>query len=246
MTEGRSVLALATPPSETRLTTLARARRDLALPAEDADDDVLGGLIDTASAVIAAYLGQRRDDTGNVSLARADYDEIFRRGYADRRRRPVPLVLARTPVGAVVSVTEDGGETPALVEDADNPGALIANPAFAYETDKAAGVLWKLSGGMRINFTAASIAVRYSAGWVPPSDAPGAPQRTLPEDIEAACVLFVRRKFDQLREADNPRLKSESLPGAGAWQFDLQRVDWDAGLPSDVRAMLDPYRRLHV
>ncbi len=250
-----SILALTAAPATTRLTTLERVRADLSLDAADADDATVDRLIDTASALIATYLGQRRDDSGSVSLARADFVETFRIGAdawyigADAWRvgaRGAPLVLARTPIGAIASVAENGAETPALIEDPENPGETIANPAFAYEADKPAGLLWKLSAGYRVGFCASEVAVAYSAGWILPSAADGAPAPTLPADIEAAAVITCLRLLQRNQDDVFGMLDSASIPGLGSWKRALQKVDWVEGVPSDAAAMLKPYRRLAI
>lgn len=116
----------------------------------------------------------------------------------------------------------------------------VENPAFGYEWRRGSGLLYKTSGGFRTRWAASLVRVVYDAGYVMPSAVSG---RNLPLDIEDACILLVRRKIDQLRESENPRLKSEAITGIGSWTFDIASVTWEGGLPSDVRAILDRYKR---
>lgn len=156
-------------------------------------------------------------------------------------------------VTAIASVDADDAVTLAAPALTSVTGAVYAldNPAWAsgfaagYEIDQAAGLLWKKSGGYRVDWTAARIEVVYSAGWITPAqDKLGA--ATLPLDIENAATLFVRRFLEHMAPDDYRRLESEMLPGAGTWKFALEKITWDDGLPSDVRRALLPYRRLHV
>lgn len=123
----------------------------------------------------------------------------------------------------------------------------IQNPAFSYEWRRGSALLWKLSGGYRASWASRLVRVVYSAGYVLPGDVAPA-VRNLPTDIEDACILLVRRKIDQLRESEteNRRIKSESFPGIGAWTYALEDIAWTGGLPSDVIAMLQRYRRISV
>lgn len=128
-------------------------------------------------------------------------------------------------------------------------GAAYAldNPAYRFECQSACGMLWKLdASGYRTAFTASVIAVDYSAGWTLPDPNDADAAYTLPQDIEDACVMMVMRKNQQLREGASGQIESESFPGIGSWKFALEKITWEGGLPSDVKAMLTPYRRLHV
>lgn len=126
----------------------------------------------------------------------------------------------------------------------------LDNPAFVYDLQAAAGMLWKLDGcGYRTWFSASVAAVEYKAGWTAPDPDGEIDQAyTLPADIEDACLMLIRRKLEQQRPDDPSfgRLESESLPGAGTWKWAIQAITWEGGLPSDVIEILKPYRRLHV
>lgn len=123
----------------------------------------------------------------------------------------------------------------------------IEDIAFGYEWRAGASLLYKLSGGYRSAWCSSLVRVVYDAGWTLPAT-DGSTNGTLPLDIQDACILFLRRQIDKFRESDsdNQRLKSESIPGVGSWTFALEDINWDGGVPSDVRAMLDRYRRRFV
>lgn len=162
-----------------------------------------------------------------------------------------------TIVGAGAAAADHVTTIAALVDDANvtltDPAATtvaaaaytIENLTFPYEWRAGASLLHKVQSGNRTDWRAATVRVVYDAGWVLPGAVTG---RNLPLDIEDACVLLIRRKIDQLRESDsdNQRIKSESIPGVGSWTFAIEDINWQGGMPSDVRAMLDRYRRRTV
>lgn len=229
-----STLSLVTAASETRLTTVAAVREHLCLGAET--DTQLDRLIVGASALIASHIGMRRAGAGPASLGVETVAERF-----GPMATQSPLVLSRFPPRAIISIAEDGVDTPSQIDS--GGGVMIANPAFAYAFDQASGVVWKYDGSARAGFAATDILATYEAGWVLPADAAN---RTLPYDIEDACILLVRRKIDQFREGDNPRIKQESFPGIGSVTYAIEDVTWANGMPSDVAAMLKRWRRFTV
>lgn len=309
-----STIVIKTPATSRLLAHPDRVIADLGLDTDDvAVADVIR-FIAGASAAISSYLNMRRDDDGNVTIARETVIETWRRGvceaYPDRSHA---IILGRSPA-TVVSITEDGaitrrriggsdgaiaeGETaftsatgpegspftaamigqpitiagagagggahvttiadlidddeveladPALTTVASGGVYALDNPGFLYDVAGARGMIWKRSAAnLRQPFTASTVAVEYEAGWTAPDPDDADAAYTLPRDIEDACVIFVRRKLEQLRPDDQGRVESESFPGIGSWKFALQAVTWDGGLPSDVIDMLKPYRRRHL
>lgn len=121
----------------------------------------------------------------------------------------------------------------------------LENQAFVagFDVKKSGGILWKLSGGIPTPFAVNKVVVIYSCGWI----LPGQTGRTLPQDIEDAAVMLVRRKFEQLREGDvtptGRLVKSESLVGIGSWTYEVGDRSMQDGLPSDVRNMISRYVR---
>ena len=75
----------------------------------------------------------------------------------------------------------------------------VENPGFNYVVRKQAGRLWKRVGVATTRFYAEPITVAYTAGWL----LPGETGRNLPKTIEDACVLYCRRKIDQLQEGED-------------------------------------------
>lgn len=143
----------------------------------------------------------------------------------------------------IAAIVDDDNATLADAAATSVAGAAytLENPSFDFEWRRGASQLWKLSGGYRAPWSAGLVRVVYEAGYVLPTDVAAG---TLPRAIEDAAILLARRKLDQFRECDNPRVKSESWAGIGAWTFDLTPIDWIAGITSDVAAMLQRYRRV--
>lgn len=132
------------------------------------------------------------------------------------------LSLSRWPVVSVVSVTEDG--------DTLAPGA--------FETEDDTGFVYRLTGSnSRRDWPAGKIVVEYRAGYV----LPGNSDRTLPEDVEAACIALCIRAFHAkgrdpaLRSYQNPDVESYSL-------LDPDKTAMIDGLPADVAGRLWSYR----
>ncbi|MGD5682437.1 phage head-tail connector protein, partial [Xanthomonas citri pv. citri] len=93
----RSIVTVASPASETALTTLTRVKLELDI-ADTSSDVVLQEKIDEASDDIEAALGFR--------LVRESAVETFWHEQYDST--PEKLVLDRTPVASIASVVVDG------------------------------------------------------------------------------------------------------------------------------------------
>lgn len=153
-----------------------------------------------------------------------DLSDIFRH----RTLRTV-LMLTAYPVSAISSVTE--GET-ALDE-------------AAYELNAASGLLTRLRGDFVSMWRPGKVEVAYSAGYILPSDAPDAPEATLPADIQQCCVELVARAV-QLQGRD-PTLRSYESPDVETITFmDADKIEMKRGLPADIAARLDPYRSIRL
>ena len=74
----------------------------------------------------------------------------------------------------------------------------------------------------------------YTGGYI----LPGAPDRTIPADLEQACLDLARGVYTRRSRA--PDIVSESLAGIADVTFQPQAI------PLGVRALLDPYRAISV
>lgn len=177
-----------------------------------ADQDVqLGALIDQASAAIASWCGR----TFGVETVR---DTLVVDSWSDRSS----LLLGRWPVVAVTALTVAG----------------VALEPEAYVLNKAKGdVLNRGSSTRFAPWPLGETIVTYSTGYV----LPGAEDRTLPHEIERACLLMVRGAH--YATGRDPALRSEETSGVATFTY---FAAIDHGLPLEAQALLSPYRLINV
>ncbi len=152
------------------------------------------------------------------AFAREVVSEVWRLDAATQ-----PLSLARYPVVSVSSVTEDG--------------ATLA--ASDYELDAEAGMLWRLASDERTDWRARKITVAYTAGYLLPDQQ----SRTLPHDVQRACVLMVAAQYNA--RGRDPLLRSEGAQGIGQVSYLDPRAGMEA-MPPQAAALLQPYRSFTV
>lgn len=209
----RSIVTVASPASDTALTTLARVKLELGIPTgTTSSDEILQNKIDEASDDIEAALGFR--------LVRETAVETFWHEQYDGA--PEKLVLDRTPVASIASVVVDGG----------------AIDASTYRVDPNTGELFALCNGYpSVWVFCRSVVVTYGGGYI----LPPASNRTLPKGIEGACVALVS-SFWAARGRD-PTLRSEEIPDLISATYWVGAVGEDGELPPDIVAKLAPFRR---
>jgi hypothetical protein len=158
----RSIVTVASPASDTALTTLARVKQELNITT-DTSDEVLQDKIDEASDDIEAALGFRVvRETAVETFWHEQYDSI-----------PDRLVLDRTPVVSIASVAVDD----------------IVIDASLYRVDPKTGELFALdaAGWPYVWLFFKSIVVTYDGGYILPDGS----NRDLPKGIEGACIDLV-------------------------------------------------------
>lgn len=136
-----SVFTIKTPAARRLLATSASVIADLGLAEQIAAGELTAESVDRAiagaSASISAFFNQRRDEDGNVTIARETVVETWRREtLAARSCRATPLVLGRAPA-TIISVTEDGVEAKRRVGNSD--AAMTAGGANPAHLSSAAG-----------------------------------------------------------------------------------------------------------
>jgi hypothetical protein len=129
------------------------------------------------------------------------------------------LSLARFPVTTLTSVVEDG----------------TTLTAADYELDAESGLLWRLSSDARVAWRARKITLTYTAGYLLPDDG----GRTLPHDVQRACVLMVAAQYNA--RGRDPMLRSEGAQGVGQTSYLDPRAGMEA-MPPQAAALLQPYR----
>lgn len=142
--------------------------------------------------------------------------------------------IASVTSGTEVELTDAAATT---VADA---SYTVENPAFVFVVRKQRGEIIKRSGGVSVPFFVDPVTVIYTAGWL----LPGEDGRNLPSAIEQACVLYCRKKIDQMQEGEDfsGTLRETSIEGVGSFKFGNSfGLDKGYGLPLEVRAILDRY-----
>lgn len=209
----RSIVTVASPASDTALTTLARVKMELDIAEGDtSSNDILQEKIDEASDDIEAALGFR--------LVRESAVETFWHEQYDAA--PEKLILDRTPVASIASVVVDG----------------VAIDASAWRLDPDTGELFAVCNGYPDVWTfCQSVVVSYDGGYI----LPGASNRNLPKGIEGACVALVSSFW--AAKGRDPTLRSEEIPDLISNTYWVGAVGEAGELPPDIVARLAPYRR---
>jgi hypothetical protein len=208
------ILEVTTPAAHHRLTTPERVQEEVTTLT---DEPRAIQLIDEASAAIASYLGR--------ALAVQEYVERLA-GFGG----PI-LQLRYTPiVGQPTVVGPDSLAITDFTIDRDN-GWLRREVGWVWTAQRSGFVdLTPIPGTERLDF-----AVTYRAGYVLPGDDDENP-RTLPFDIERACIELVRA----VASAPDPDVASERI---GDYAITYRDRPADAGmLPPRVEALLARHR----
>ena len=206
------MLTVITPATSHRLTTLERARALLGFGS--GDDAAVNVLVDQASRAVADYC---RRPFGLETVR-----ESF--GALDRQRA---VMLARSPVTAIASVTRDG--------------VALLSSEYLFDAEK--GLLYP-TDSYEFSWWHPWLVVDYTAGYLLPSDAEGTPTPTLPEPVERAAILLVGACLSA--RSRDPLLKSQDISGvmSAAW--------WMPGAGDNLlspeaerQRLLRPYRRIY-
>jgi hypothetical protein len=125
-----------------------------------------------------------------------------------------PLRLANAPVQIIASVTEDGvGLTPG-----------------DYEFDPSTGLLYRLWDSQAGHWNARLITVQYDAGY-----------EEIPADVVEAVLRLVTMRFKA--KGRDPMLVQTSAPNTGERRYWVGNLPGQSGsLPTEIEAILDPYR----
>lgn len=213
--------------ADSDLTLAATVATELGVASNDAR---LPRLIAAASAAICGYLDRKR-----LHYAAA-YEEAVA-GYGTQR-----LLLSLTPIVDVDSVEYAGATLDAStysVEDAE-AGILFRESLWPW-TGRLRGGL-PPQGDRDAGSEAATIKATYDGGWVTPAQAAtqgwAGPARSLPYDIEEACVQTVAGLYR--RGGADPLIQSESL---GDYSVSYRGIGAGGIIPDHVLSILDRYKR---
>lgn len=214
------------------------ADADLTLPGTvatelgvDASDARLPRLIASASAAIAGVLRRNRLHYGSAIV-----EKVFGSG----RSR---VVLDVTPIVSVASVVLPDGTSLLSTEytrESDDAGLLYRASGWPF-TGVARGGLPPAADPL-VGSETNTITVTYAAGWVTPAQATSAgwagPARSLPYDIEEACIQLVTNLYRSGGQAAN--ISSESLGDYSVSYADRARI---GAMTPGVTELLARYAR---
>lgn len=208
----RSITTVTVAPDETQLTTVARVKQELGITGTTYDT-LLGHKIDEATSDIEAHIER--------TLARATLSQQFwGEGTGEY------LVLDRTPVVSITSVTVDG----------------VAVNTSEFRLDAEAGILYRLDSSGYPSFWSwcGTVVVVFVAGYAMPSET----ARDLPPALEAAAIELVN-SYWQSRGRD-PLVRAEDVPGLASVTYWVGAVGEEGQLPPGVTAKISPFRRALV
>lgn len=193
--------------SSNALTTLETAKDHLGIPSSDTSKDKsLRLLISGASNFIEKKTNRR--------FGKGTYTETY-----DASGRSPYLYLKAAPVTAFTSLSIDGV-------------AVAAGDMVRYDD---VGKLYYKNGSWPQSNQ--GITVVYSGGYVLPKDATAEPLvvRTLPADLELACLMLVDGAFNRKGAG------GVASSGSGSMNVSFEKIYND-----DIKAMIRPYRYYNV
>lgn len=214
-----SVLTINTPATTYDLTTLATVKAELGLTTT-AEDVNLATWITQASAACAAYC--------NRVFGLETVTEVFRNKFLypfrnDNYRNIVSVMLTRTPLVSMLTLTQDGV---VLVQDVD------------FQLDKEEGLIYRLdpSDDSLTNWYFQKLTANYTGAY--------ALVGSLPHNIERACITQVQAI--RASASRDPSVRSENIPGVLSTTYWTAQPGDNGALEPAVTALLDPYRNVSV
>lgn len=201
------------------LTTVEAVKDELGIAGSDTTEDFrLSEWIERASDGIRTYCGGR-------AFEQQTYQETLA-GHGGTQ-----LVLARAPIISVTSVAFQGQPvTDFSIADAE-AGILQRDAGWSWTN--AAFSRFELAPNPRGDLP--SYTVIYVAGW----KLPGEDGRTLPRDLEQACIDFV--KYLREHRTGGGRVQSKSVGDLSITYFD-EGAGEEADLPRAIAGALRGYR----
>lgn len=204
-----SLIEVTTAADDQLLATLEQAREEIG--DESVSDDTLLRWLSVASDRVANYC--------NRVFLQETVTETFNLRLCDR---PQALLLRRTPVQSITSVTVDDADLDAVGFECDNPP----------------GLLRRLQSSKRSPWSGGRIVVVYDGGYPTVDD--------LPPSLTEAALSLVRMRWSATKR--DPMLRSLEIPGVSTetWWVGTPGSGDDPGIPPEVASLLSRYRRIEV
>lgn len=223
--------------SDRALTTLTALKGELGITG-GSEDAKLERFIEVASSQILNAL--------NRPQLHFEADRVeYVRGHGSRFLR-----VDLAPITAIASIayTADGGTTESSV---DSTGYII-EPATGVQVSgviRRVGSVWRAtgvhtrSGDYIPGHETKNYKVTYTGGYVTPKqvDDDGSLTRTLPYEIEEACLMLCSRRY--IGGNTGETIKSERLMQASVTYANNAPTSSQGGVPDDIMGMIRMYRR---
>ncbi len=205
-----STFTVTTPASNLSLLTVEELRAAVGVT-DSSQDAALTALGLRLSASIAKQCGVASDGIHPTTLLSETCSEVFRPA-----RHQQDLVLARRPVSAITSVTENG----------------MALDIADYEIRRGSGILTRLSGDRFSCFPCGKITVVYEAGF-----------DEAPDDLKLAASKLAAALYSET--ARDPNLKRVDIPDVEEREYWVGPSD-DPLLSAEISDLLAPYRQVYL
>ena len=200
------------------LTTVARVIAELGVT-DAAQIDLLADYINEATAAISTYCKRAFHREAGIVETLAGYGTNY-------------LMPSRTPIASVASIAFDGQTVPAA-DYSVYDGNMIYSPYGWEDTAKARNTVAQMPIP---NSNERLYTVTYTGGYI----LPGVSGRTLPYDIERACIEMVKHLLYSRRR--DSTIKSEDVDGVYSVTY-ADNTGEGGSLPATVERMIAPYRR---
>jgi hypothetical protein len=221
-----SILTVTTPATFS-LVDLATVKDEFEITDSSADVRLGRWLREATDAIEGAIGRVLRAETVSeairaAALARDHPGEHF---YPRRYPGGMPplrgLHLRRYPIVSIAALLEDD---------------VALDPASDYEADSEAGILYRLSGDVRVPWAAQTLVVSYTGGY--------ASLDTVPGDLQTACLTLLKHRL--AARTRDPMLKQISVPGVSERQYWVGGVGQNPGLPPEVVGLIERFRDGHA
>lgn len=223
-------ITIVTSPETILMTELSTLKRELSLDSVDgARDAYLSDLIAQGTDFIRQYT--------NRNFALTTYRETLQANYPIRPW----MILTHTPIVSITGVSFNGStvsSTTYTVEDADaglvfREDGWTSSQIYDYYIERQ-----PTNWGRKLwSFT-------YQAGYVTPCMGSSNGDRTLPYDLERACIDLCKWRYNQSGDF-NPGIKRQRTGDASEEYFGT--LDDSGGfIPPSIKTLLDSYVRVYV
>jgi hypothetical protein len=223
------MLTVTVPASTKLLTQLSTLKRELSLEDDDSNDPYLSDLIDQATAFIESY------------TERVWARETVIETKGSLHPRAPWMVLERTPILSITQVALSGSTVSSTTYTIEDPDAGLV---FREDGWTVTQIYDFAITRTPTNWTRKEWSFTYVGGYVTPCMGSSEGVRTLPFDVERACIDLCKWRFNQKGDF-NPAVKRQRTADASEEYFGSMD-DGGTFMPPSVKTILDRYRKMYV